>query len=130
MDQNKANLWSTESFGTVPVTQFKGGATLDDVHQLIGNVWEWMYNDFGIWNGPTQRLESDQPLKGLRGAAFDTYFDSQATGQFMSGDECLARRANIGFRCAVAAKDLATDQFNEVDEASDQSECELVGALG
>ena len=46
-------------------------------------------------------------MKSLRGGAFDTYFDSQATCQFQSGDSPLARKRNIGFRLAVGLCDLS-----------------------
>jgi iron(II)-dependent oxidoreductase len=46
------------------------------------------------------------PLKGLRGGAFDTYFENQATCQLYSGDSPLVRRHNIGFRCALSASDI------------------------
>jgi len=37
-----------------------------------------------------------------RGGAFDTFFESQATGLFRTGHIALARTANVGFRCAVS----------------------------
>ena len=46
-------------------------------------------------------------MKSIRGGAFDTYFESQATSQFQSGENPLLRRHNIGFRCVVGACDLA-----------------------
>jgi len=48
----------------------------------------------------------DQPMKSLRGGAFDTYFDNQATCQFCSGEAAIARKHNIGFRCALSICDL------------------------
>jgi len=37
----------------------------------------------------------------LRGLAFNTYFPSEATYQFVTGQGELDRRENIGFRCAL-----------------------------
>ena len=55
------------------------------------------------------------PLKNIRGGAFDTYFENQATCQFQSGEAAISRKRNIGFRCAVGACDLmlarTTDNF-------------------
>jgi len=45
-------------------------------------------------------------MKSIRGGAFDTYFESQAQAQFQSGDSPLARRENIGFRCAASLQDI------------------------
>ena len=47
------------------------------------------------------------PMKSIRGGAFDTYFESQATCQFQSGENPLSRKHNIGFRLALGACDLA-----------------------
>ena len=76
-------------------------ASAAGVLQLVGNVWEWTGTDFGAWGG-----ELHPPMKSLRGGAFDTYFDNQAMCQFQSGDTPIARRHNIGFRCALSACDL------------------------
>ena len=76
------------------------------VYQLIGNVWEWTRSDYFPSCFPPEEFISESPLKSVRGGAFDTYFDSQATCQFQSGDVQMARRRNVGFRCAVSVCDL------------------------
>jgi iron(II)-dependent oxidoreductase len=95
-------------------------------YQLIGNVWEWTTTNFGVWEPSTLRLETEMPLKSLRGGAFDTYFDAQATSFFQSGDNPLVRRHNIGFRCAVGVCDIySSDELPaevEADEASTNHE--------
>lgn len=108
-DRRMANIWSSGKEGVVAVTEFGGGATPAGVCQMIGNVWEWMADDLGAWDDPHDRLETDEPMKSLRGGAFDTYFESQATCQFQSGDSLLARRRNIGFRCVIGGADLVED---------------------
>jgi iron(II)-dependent oxidoreductase len=109
MDRSKANLWGSGPGTTVPVTEFPGGVSVGGVFQLIGNVWEWTTADFGAEGDAA--LHSDRAgggtLKSLRGGAFDTYFDLQANSQFQSGDQPLARKHNIGFRCALGVCDLA-----------------------
>ena len=51
--------------------------------------------------------ESGNPILGemimqsVRGGAFDTYFETQATSQFRTGLVALARTHNVGFRCAL-----------------------------
>ena len=60
------------------------------------------------WNSSPARLELPKALKSLRGGAFDTYFHNHAACQFQSGEIPLARKHNIGFRCAVSVRDLAS----------------------
>jgi iron(II)-dependent oxidoreductase len=76
------------------------------VQQLIGNVWEWTSSTFGNWEPAGRKIETTMPLKSVRGGAFDTYFDMQAQCQFQSGESPLARKHNIGFRCALGFCDV------------------------
>lgn len=107
MDRGKANLWGSGPATTVPVNELPDGVSVGGVFHLIGNVWEWTRSDYVPSCFPPEEFISESPLKSLRGGAFDTYFDSQATCQFQSGDVQMARRRNIGFRCAVSVCDLA-----------------------
>ena len=92
--------------GTCGVHDFSDGVSVGGVYQLIGNVWEWTHSNFGAWDLAARRLEVTGPMKSIRGGAFDTYFDNQATCQFQSGDSSLARKHNIGFRCALGFCDV------------------------
>ena len=107
VEKDQANLWGWGPQRTVPVTEFSAGASVGDIYQLIGNVWEWTTGVYGAWHAPGQTIESSHPLKSIRGGAFDTYFDGHATCQFHSGDAPVARKHNIGFRCALSVCDLA-----------------------
>lgn len=106
-DANRANTWSSSQRETVPVNEYVAGCTPNGVYQLIGNVWEWTATRFEC---PTAvddlRVVFDQPLAEIRGAAFDTYFETQATCRFASAKPYLHRGANVGFRCCVSAGDL------------------------
>src|SRR6185295_11775963 len=102
MDRTLANLWGSGPGDTTPVMKHAEGMSVGGVQQMVGNVWEWTSTNFGAWEPAAVRLETDIPLKSLRGGAFDTYFEAQAQCQFQSGDSPLARKHNIGFRCAVA----------------------------
>ncbi|MDZ7616433.1 MAG: SUMF1/EgtB/PvdO family nonheme iron enzyme, partial [Patescibacteria group bacterium] len=106
MDRSKANLWGSGPARIVSVHEFAEGVSVGGVHQLIGNVWEWTSSAYRGLDGPDGRLEPEEPMKSLRGGAFDTYFDLHATCQFQSGDAPLRARYNIGFRCAVGVCDL------------------------
>lgn len=103
-EPERANIWSTDVGGTCPVTAFEEGGSVAGVYGLIGNVWEWTADPFGLWHG--EKVQGSDNFKSLRGGAFDTYFESQATCQFQSGDSPLVRKRNIGFRCALGLCDL------------------------
>ncbi len=128
MDRSRANLWGSEPDDTIDVRKLAEGVSVGGVHQLIGNVWEWTASNFQL-GGPGDELVPDasledrppadldadaeddhglqaSTLKSIRGGAFDTYFDNQATCQFQSGERMMARKHNIGFRLAVGVCDL------------------------
>lgn len=119
MDRSLANLWGSGPGDTVPVTKHAEGASVGGVRQLVGNVWEWTSASFGAWEPSSARLETEISLKSLRGGAFDTYFEAQAQCQFQSGDNPLARKNNIGFRCAVGFSEIA--DFSDIDERPEES---------
>jgi iron(II)-dependent oxidoreductase len=126
MDRTRVNVWGNGSC-TIPVHALSQGASVNGVHQLIGNVWEWTSSTFGAWEPATRKIETVVPMKSIRGGAFDTYYDAQAHCQFQSGESPLSRKHNIGFRCAlgfcdvVGAGDAAdprdTDQIQEAPAA-------------
>ena len=118
MDRTIANLWGGPG-DTVPVAKHPEGMSVGGVQQMVGNVWEWTSTNFGAWEPVAVRLETDIPLKSIRGGAFDTYFESQAQCQFQSGDSPLARKHNIGFRCAVAFCDVAERRDEDPPAAQD-----------
>ena len=84
MELARCNLWASHLGTTVPVTDFPAGASVNGVRQMIGNVWEWTTNGLAMFSEEAG-LEFDQPLKSLRGGAFDTYFESQVSGQLQRG---------------------------------------------
>ena len=122
-DPTRANLWGTGPLTTVPVDAYPAGTTVGGAHQMVGNVWEWTTGNFGAWCVPTQDLILTAPARSLRGGGFDTYFDSQATCQFQSGEDPTARKHNIGFRCALSVCDLASEDIGMTtpEEAADET---------
>jgi iron(II)-dependent oxidoreductase len=106
MDRKRANLWGSGFERTIPVRSLPASASASGIEQLVGNVWEWTSTAFGMWDVPGDRIESQQPLKSIRGGAFDTYFESQANCHFQSGASPLDRKHNVGFRCALGFCDV------------------------
>jgi gamma-glutamyl hercynylcysteine S-oxide synthase len=110
--QANSNTWSSMLASSVSVREFSHGSTPSGVHQLIGNVWEWQNGQFAL-NSDSNGLErAEQILAEVRGGAFDTYFASQATCQFRSGQPLLVRAPNIGFRCCVESHVLVDSPEN------------------
>jgi iron(II)-dependent oxidoreductase len=110
MDRGRCNLWGTGPNSTASVYDFEDGVSVGGAYQLIGNVWEWTTANFGAWCCPSQDVILPSPMKSVRGGAFDTYFDNQATCQFRSGEDPVSRKHNVGFRCALSLCDLALTQ--------------------
>jgi iron(II)-dependent oxidoreductase len=71
------------------------------VQQLIGNVWEWTASELELVDSQGRHVIGEMPLRGVRGGAYDTYFDTQATASFRTGLILLTRAHNVGFRCAL-----------------------------
>jgi iron(II)-dependent oxidoreductase len=106
MDRRMVNLWGNGVNDTVSVTASPGSGSVGGVQQLVGNTWEWTSSTFGNWEPAGRKIETTMPLKAIRGGAFDTYFDLQASCQFQSGETPLARKHNIGFRCGLGFCDV------------------------
>jgi gamma-glutamyl hercynylcysteine S-oxide synthase len=127
MERSRANLWGTGPARTVPIDQFSEGVSVGGIHQLVGNVWEWTTGDFGYddFDGPLlNEPGGSAAMKSLRGGAFDTYFESQATCHFRSGDHPLARKHNVGFRCALSACDVFVTSPSQDSSHEDRLETE------
>lgn len=131
MDRAQANLWGSEFEGTCPVDQYAEGVSVGGIYHLIGNVWEWTRGDFPTLQPETAHFTSDVPLKSIRGGAFDTYFDNQATCRFQSGEATMARKRNIGFRCALGVCDVRLILSNKPESAADSptQDQDMDGAL-
>jgi iron(II)-dependent oxidoreductase len=103
----RTNLFASGPGQTVPVREYPSGATPNGIYQMTGNVWEWL--DDVLESIPCQQGEYFQawkPMRRIIGGAYNTYFPSEATCQFVTGQGELDRRENIGFRCALPFESL------------------------
>jgi iron(II)-dependent oxidoreductase len=101
LSSDKCNLWSSRRNRTAPVDDYPAGAAPNHVLQLVGNVWEWTDTEFQVVDDGGRPVVGEMPMHVVRGGAFDTYFESQATASFRTGQLALARNHNTGFRCAM-----------------------------
>lgn len=102
-DSRRANTWQSGLGTTAPVDGYAEGCTPNGIFQLVGNVWEWVEDAYqGPPLKPGLRIHFDHAMQQVRGGAFDTYFENEATCHFQSGQPILDRCRNIGFRCAVS----------------------------
>lgn len=103
----RANTWVGGPGTTVPVEKYENGSTPNGVYQLIGNVWEWVAARYTCrLRREDMRVVFDSPMGEIRGGAFDTYFETQATCQFRTGQPLLYRGENVGFRCCASTEGL------------------------
>ncbi|MFQ5489514.1 MAG: formylglycine-generating enzyme family protein [Phycisphaerae bacterium] len=101
MDYECCNLWGTGLASIQPVDSLPKGCAPNGVQQLIGNTWEWTDGDFEVTDADGQIIVAEMPMKAVRGGAYDTYFETQATSTFRTGQILLSRTHNTGFRCAM-----------------------------
>ncbi len=107
MDNTRCNVWSSRLAGTVPVHEYQNGAAPNQVRQLVGNIWEWTDTEYAIMDDYGRPIVGEMPMHVTRGGAFDTYFETQATNYFRTGQLALARSHNTGFRCAMDLTDAS-----------------------
>src|SRR3954464_6524735 len=112
-DIRRAHLYGSGHNAPVPVDEFPSGTSVGGVHQLIGNVWEWTASPLTTVADPSLRVS--ESVMSIRGGAFDTYFENQATSHYQSGEHALSRRRNIGIRLALPMTDLEARVETHVD---------------
>ena len=116
-DPSKANTWASRRGCLAAVDAFDAGNTPNGIRQLIGNVWEWVDAQFCPSAEEGVSVLLDDTMAEIRGGAFDTYFHSQATCQFRTGQPLLFRGPNVGFRCCISESALPAPGDTNVSTA-------------
>lgn len=100
-----ANL-GQRHLGPAPVGAYPAGASPLGVHQLIGDVWEWVDSGFAGYPGFTafpyreySEVFFGGDYKMLRGGSFGTD-PAACRGTFRNWDHPVRRQIFAGFRCA------------------------------
>ena len=73
---------------TMPVGSYPYGATPEGLHDMAGNVWEWMEN----------RYDDDKVAQSLRGGSWGVNADNLLCSARNSGVYPQSRVSNVGFR--------------------------------
>ncbi|MCA9160397.1 MAG: SUMF1/EgtB/PvdO family nonheme iron enzyme, partial [Planctomycetales bacterium] len=113
-----ANIWSHERCDTIVVNALDEANTPNGVRQLIGNVWEWIDTQYHPASEGSVKVILPEAMAEVRGGAFDTYFASQASCQFRTGQPILDRPNNVGFRCCVSPNELHSPTMKPVEESN------------
>jgi formylglycine-generating enzyme required for sulfatase activity len=103
----KANTLESGLRDTAPSGTFEGDVSEYGVHDMAGNVSEWVEEWFAPYAGNSIiSYEARERYRVLRGGSWD-YFHSIATGYHRQYALPLSQMTAIGFRCAKLAPEPA-----------------------
>ncbi|NLE44746.1 MAG: formylglycine-generating enzyme family protein [Chloroflexi bacterium] len=112
-----ANLCHTRdsgATGTAPVGRYSpAGDSPYGISDMVGNVWEWTSTLFRPYPYDADDGRESQEAGGwrvLRGGSWQNDLDRARCTTRLDGDFLFF--TNVGFRCAVSVKDVASDPHN------------------
>jgi formylglycine-generating enzyme required for sulfatase activity len=93
---------------TAPVGSFPRGSSPYGIHDIVGNVWEWVA-DFYQTYSKEDAIDPVGPTAGdkhvIRGGAWNGAYSSWVRPTFRYRDSSHKRSYGIGFRCAASVHD-------------------------
>jgi formylglycine-generating enzyme required for sulfatase activity len=93
---------------TAPVGSYPDGASWCGVEDLVGNVWEWVWDWYGFY--PSEEnpawLAPDMTDRVLRGGGWDTSAD-HARCTFRNWLNPARSHDSVGFRCVVSGQEAS-----------------------
>jgi formylglycine-generating enzyme required for sulfatase activity len=103
-EQPHKRLANYEAQGTTPVGSFDGGKSPYGIHDLAGNVWEWVrdwYDATYYSRSPERNPENTtaSELRALRGGGGCDDYAASLRAACRNSYEPAGRHLNIGFRC-------------------------------
>jgi serine/threonine-protein kinase len=87
---------------TAPVGTYPGGASWCGALDMVGNVWEWVWDWYGFYPDESNPdwLAPDMTARVLRGGGWDTVVD-HARCTFRNWFDPVQAYDSVGFRCVV-----------------------------
>ena len=86
----------------LPVGSRKRGVSPAGAHDMAGNVWEWVANDYQPYTA-ARKVDAGVARKVVRGGSCCSYFIMPRSANRLAFPPTLADR-DIGFRCARSAR--------------------------